>query len=518
MYAKVYGASIQGIEGQLITVEIDIAQGMPTFEIVGLPAASVKEARERVRAALKNTGYEFPMRRIIVNLAPADLRKDGAALDLAIAIGIIVATGQMKLPKKEKEKFCSSTVFIGELSLEGDIRPVTGVLAMTLGVLSDTIQTVYTSIDNAKEASYIGGSCAVGAGTLKEIMSIIEKRQDVAPRLITEIDSAMDTLQMKDMGCDFSDVRGQFLAKRGLEIAAAGFHNSMMIGPPGSGKTMLAERLMTILPRMTKEEVLEVSKIYSIAGLLPSGDLQLHRPFRKPHHTVTLKGMAGGGIPPKPGEITLAHKGILFLDEAAEFKREILEVLRQPIETRVIQVSRAGICYEYPADFLLIISMNPCPCGFYGDHEHPCICKRNDIKRYRNKLSGPLLDRIDISMDVQRPKYEDLLSTKDNSESSQDIVKRVQLARNRQYERFLTTSYYFNSHMTHRDIEYFCSLSKEAQTILEEYFRTYHISARAYDKIIKVAQTIADLSDSDVIDVEHIAESITYRSSWEGIQ
>lgn len=513
MYAKVFGSAINGLKGAIITVEIDITQGLPSFEIVGLPATSIKEARERVRAALKNSGFDFPMRRIVVNLAPADLRKDGAGLDLAIAMGIIIASGQLRLGRGKEgsillQNLCKSHLFIGELSLEGQLRPIKGILAMALDVFTENsdISNICTGIDNGREAKTTKKGYIISVASLSQLIAVLQGKEKVP--FIEELSRPKINREK-----DFQDVRGQFMAKRGMEICAAGFHNIMLVGPPGSGKSMLAERLSTIMPPLSDSEVLEVSRIYSVAGLLEEGRLLYNRPFRKPHHTITMVGMAGGGVPPKPGEITLAHHGILMLDETPEFKRPVLEVLRQPLEEGAIHLRRGQSIYDYPADFLLILSMNPCPCGYLGDKEHPCTCTRNDINNYRRRLSGPLLDRIDLSVTLQRPNYEDLHDfSKTACESSEDIYKRIQEARKRQIKRFQGYSYTYNGRMTHKEVELFCKVTTSGQSLLEQCFKRYHLSARTYDRILKVSRTIADLDASDYIEKEHIAEALAYRS------
>ncbi len=501
MFAQVLGADTLGINGMMITVEVDIANGLPGFEIVGLPDASVRESRERVRAAIKNSGFSFPGQRIIVNLAPADLKKDSPGLDLPIAVGILIASGQLGGEK------CQDTVFIGELSLEGKLRSVSGMLPMTIAIGDQGHSSVFVAPDNAQEAVISGLVTVFAPSTLSETISHLQGIQKLPEVSFENVVPNKDIVDV-----DFSEVQGQMAAKRALEIAAAGGHNVIMIGAPGSGKTMLARRLPTILPLMSSKEALEVTQIYSVAGLLHQHNgLVLKRPFRSPHHTISDAGLIGGGRIPRPGEVTLSHNGVLFLDELPEFRRSVLEVLRQPLEDGQVTIARVHASFSFPAKFMLIAAMNPCPCGWYGDAERQCICSAHEIRQYQKKISGPLLDRIDLHVHVPRLNYQDMVDTQ-CQESSLVIRKRVEDARMRQYNRLKKYGLYCNAQMSRRHIKATCSLLPEAENILKQAFDRMSLSARGYDRIIKVSRTIADLANEDHISASHIAEAVHYRN------
>ena len=543
MYAKLYGATLHGIDGCIITVEVDISQGLPVFDIVGLPNQSVKEARERVRAAIKNSGYDFPMRRIVVNLAPATIRKSSAGLDLAIALGVLIASGQIKGRKASISALLKNSLFMGELALDGSLLPTFGTLAMSLAGLDSNYSTIFTSVENGQNLKAIPKLTIYGESSLLHIISILEKRaksklskvdketiskstssknqnynqsaellESYNPVDYIDENNCVDTGSNQTYTVDFGDVQGQELGKRAMLISAAGHHHCIMIGPPGGGKTMMAERLPTILPPMTWNEMVEVSRIQDVIGLLGDKGLVKTRPFRHPHHTATLASMVGGGIQGRPGEVTLAHGGVLFMDEAPEFQRQVIDALRQPLESRTITINRSQGNYMYPANFICILAANPCPCGYYHDPHRECICSETMVKNYQQRLSGPIMDRIDLHIPVERPTLEQLLDNSTSTMTSESMRQQVMLATALQQKRYENFEFNSNGAVPHKAIGELCQITDKAWSVLGNIFDHFHLSGRAFDRILKVARTIADLEGNPRVEPHHISEAMLFRT------
>ena len=489
------------MEAYKVLVEADISGGLPRFDIVGLPDTAVSESRERVRSAIKNANLQYPVSRITVNLAPADIKKEGPIYDLPILIALLSANEQLKGVTDEM-------AFIGELSLDGELRKINGVLPMVICAMKNGIKKIFIPYDNISEGAVVRGIDVYPVKNVFQLLKHLTGIEEIKPVTSDEYKEYYNPVNIPD----FADVRGQEEVKRALEIAAAGGHNVLMVGPPGSGKSMLAKRMPSILPDMTFNESIETTNIYSVAGALPSGiSLIRSRPFRSPHHTVSPAGLSGGGAIPRPGEVSLAHNGVLFLDELPEFSRNTLEVLRQPIEDGIISISRAAAKFQYPCSVMMICAMNPCPCGYYGHPTRPCTCSHGAAQRYLNKVSGPLIDRLDIHINVPPVDFENLSGTS-KAECSADIKKRVEKARQIQYKRFAGTKITCNAKMDASATRKFCKLTDNSLLILKTAFERLSLSARAYDKVLRIARTIADLDNAEIIDTKHITEAIQYRS------